>query len=193
MQKLIIVSGPAGSGKNTVCERLMENFPSVGRIVTSTSRAPRGAEQNGVDYNFFSRQEFEDLISKNAFYEYALVHGNYYGTLKRTLDEGFKSGKDLVLIIDVQGAHTWTGRIASENPDLKERMVSVFIMPPSIDELKKRLHTRGTEDEAQIARRMETAISEMKRAGEFDFVINSKTKDEDYAALREIYLKVKTL
>ncbi len=193
MQKLIIVSGPAGSGKNTVCERLMENFPSVGRIVTSTSRAPRGAEQNGVDYNFFSRQEFEDLISKNAFYEYALVHGNYYGTLKRTLDEGFKSGKDLVLIIDVQGAHTWTGRIASENPDLKERMVSVFIMPPSIDELKKRLHTRGTEDEAQIARRMETAISEMKRAGEFDFVINSKTKDEDYAALREIYLKVKAL
>ena len=142
MQKLIIVSGPAGSGKNTVCERLMENFPSVRRIITSTSRPPRGTEQDGIDYNFFSREEFEKLISENALYEYALVHGNYYGTLKSTIDDGFKTGSDLILIIDVQGAHTWMGRISDENPDLKSRIVSIFIMPPSIEELKKRLHTR---------------------------------------------------
>ncbi len=193
MQKLIIVSGPAGSGKNTVCERLMENFPSVRRIITSTSRPPRGTEQDGIDYNFFSREEFEKLISENALYEYALVHGNYYGTLKSTIDDGFKTGSDLILIIDVQGAHTWMGRISDENPDLKSRIVSIFIMPPSIEELKKRLHTRGTEDESQIERRMHTAMDEMKRADEFDFVINSKSKDEDYAALKDIYLKVKSL
>ncbi len=188
--KLIVVSGPAGSGKNTVCERLMAKYPNVERVVTSTSRPPRGTEQNGIDYNFFPREEFERLISQNAFYEWAKVHDNYYGTLKSTVLGRLNSGKDLILIIDVQGAKAWI-KIAKEDAEIRRRLTTVFIMPSGIEELKARLRTRATDSDTDIARRMKTAEEEMGQLEFFDRVIDSKTKDEDFNALEKIYLEKK--
>ena len=187
---LLIISGPAGSGKNTVAERLMSEFPGVKRVVTSTSRPPRGRELDGIDYNFLSTEEFARNIELGNFYEYAKVHDRYYGTPKKSITDAFAKGGDLVLIIDVQGAKTWK-KIAEENPELSENLITVFIAPPSIEELRSRLRGRGTESEDEIERRMKTAENELQQADSFDFLINSKSRDEDYAALGKIYLDAK--
>lgn len=187
---ILIISGPAGSGKNTVAERLISEFGNVKRIITSTSRPPRGAEIDGVDYHFLSPEAFEKAIANGEFYEYAKVHDRYYGTSKKAVHDSLASGNDLVLIIDVQGADTWR-KIASQNPEIAERLTSVFVAPDSIAELRKRLVGRATESEADIDRRMKTAVDEFKQADKFDRRIESKTKDEDYAALKKIYLELK--
>lgn len=187
----IIVSGPAGSGKNTVAERLIADFPQqISRVTTSTSRPPRGEEKEGVDYYFLSASAFESAIERGDFYEYAKVHDRYYGTSKAAVKKLADAGKDLIFIIDVQGARTWR-KIAEKDPYLKERMISIFIRPRSVDELRSRLRGRATESEADIERRMQTAIEEFKHADEFDYVIDSDTKDDDYAAFKKIYLERK--
>ncbi len=187
---ILIISGPAGSGKNTVAERLISEFENVKRVITSTSRPPRGAEIDGVDYHFLSPEAFEKAIANGEFYEYAKVHDRYYGTSKKAVHGSLAAGNDLILIIDVQGADTWR-KIASQNPEIAERLTSVFVAPDSIEELRKRLVGRATESEADIDRRMKTAVDEFKQADKFDRRIESKTKDEDYAALKKIYLELK--
>lgn len=187
---MLIISGPAGSGKNTVAERLMAEFPNVERVITSTSRQPRGQEKNGIDYHFLSVEDFESGIKSGEFLEYAKVHDRYYGTSKSAIETPISKGKDVILIIDVQGAETWKN-IAKENAALGKRITSVFVAPDSIDELRKRLKGRATESEAEIDRRMETAVFEYTKADLFDKKINSKSRDEDYSALREIYLSAK--
>ena len=187
---ILIISGPAGSGKNTVAERLISEFGNVKRVITSTSRPPRGAEIDGVDYHFLSPEAFEKAIANGEFYEYAKVHDRYYGTSKKAVHDSLAAGNDLILIIDVQGADTWR-KIASQNPEISERLTSVFVAPDSIAELRKRLVGRATETEADIDRRMKTAVDEFKQADKFDRRIESKTKDEDYAALKKIYLELK--
>ncbi len=187
---ILIISGPAGSGKNTVAERLISEFGNVKRVITSTSRPPRGAEIDGVDYHFLSPETFEKAIANGEFYEYAKVHDRYYGTSKKAVHDSLAAGNDLILIIDVQGADTWR-KIAAQNPEIAERLTSVFVAPDSIAELRKRLVGRATESEADIDRRMKTAVDEFKQADKFDRRIESKTKDEDYAALKKIYLELK--
>ena len=187
---MLIISGPAGSGKNTVAERLMSEFPNIERVITSTSRQPRGQEKNGIDYHFLSVEDFESGIKSGEFLEYAKVHDRYYGTSKSAIETPISNGKDVILIIDVQGAETWKN-IAKENAALGKRITSVFVAPDSIDELRKRLKGRATESEAEIDRRMETAVFEYTKADLFDKKINSKSRDEDYSALREIYLSAK--
>lgn len=187
---MLIISGPAGSGKNTVAERLMSEFPNIERVITSTSRQPRGQEKNGIDYHFLSVEDFESGIRSGEFLEYAKVHDRYYGTSKSAIETPISKGKDVILIIDVQGAETWKN-IAKENAALGKRITSVFVAPDSIDELRKRLKGRATESEAEIDRRMETAVFEYTKADLFDKKINSKSRDEDYSALREIYLSAK--
>lgn len=187
---ILIISGPAGSGKNTVAERLISEFGNVKRVITSTSRPPRGAEVDGVDYHFLSPEAFEKAIANGEFYEYAKVHDRYYGTSKKAVHDSLAAGNDLILIIDVQGADTWR-KIASQNPEIADRLTSVFVAPDSIDELRKRLVGRATESESDIDRRMKTAVDEFKQADKFDRRIESKTKDEDYAALKKIYLELK--
>lgn len=187
---ILIISGPAGSGKNTVAERLISEFGNVKRVITSTSRPPRGAEVDGVDYHFLSPEAFEKAIANGEFYEYAKVHDRYYGTSKKAIHDSLAAGNDLILIIDVQGADTWR-KIAAQNPEIAEKLTSVFVAPDSIDELRKRLIGRATESESDIDRRMKTAVDEFKQADKFDRRIESKTKDEDYAALKKIYLELK--
>lgn len=187
---ILIISGPAGSGKNTVAERLISEFGNVKRVITSTSRPPRGAEIDAVDYHFLSPEAFEKAIANGEFYEYAKVHDRYYGTSKKAVHDSLAAGNDLILIIDVQGADTWR-KIAAQNPEIAERLTSVFVAPDSIAELRKRLVGRATETEADIDRRMKTAVDEFRQADKFDRRIESKTKDEDYAALKKIYLELK--
>tara|TARA_A100001015_G_scaffold50399_1_gene55570 strand:+ start:78 stop:725 length:648 start_codon:yes stop_codon:yes gene_type:complete len=184
--RLLIVSGPAGSGKTTVCNRLLEVSPKLERVITATTRAPRGDEQDGLDYYFLNAADFEERIGRDAFYEYARVHGNHYGTLKSEVQEKLLSGMDLLLNIDVQGAASFR-QTADQDPLLKGRIATVFIMPPSREELEKRLRGRGTDTEDEVRRRLHVAEEEMKQAQLYDYILMSADKDADFHQLLAIY------
>lgn len=187
---LLIVSGPAGSGKTTLCDRMLTEVPGVERVITSTTRSPRAGEEHGRDYYFFPMEEFIRRRDAGEFYEYALVHGRYYGTLKSEIDGKLKARRDLLLNIDVQGAASFR-EAAKENAVLAESLVTVFIQPESLDQLRERLGGRGSDDAEEIARRLRTAEQELLQASTYDHVIVSGTRDEDYAALLEIYRREK--
>ncbi|MBC8189162.1 MAG: guanylate kinase [Puniceicoccaceae bacterium] len=187
---LFIVSGPAGSGKTTLCERMLAELPEVQRIVTSTTRAPRPGEVDTVDYYFFDHETFEAKVQAGEFYEHAHVHSNRYGTLKSEVQDKLAQGIDLLLNIDVQGAATFRS-VAQEDPLLKGKDVSIFIMPPDVAELERRLRGRGTDAEDEVKRRMRVALEEMKQAELYDHIILSGSRDEDFAALKAIYENAK--
>jgi len=189
--KLIIVSGPAGSGKTTVCDRMLAEVPTVERVVTSTTRQPRGGEVDTVDYYFFDHDTFEAKVAAGEFYEYAHVHSNLYGTLKSEVQDKLAAGTDLLLNIDVQGAAQMR-ETSEKDPLLKGNVVTVFIMPPSIEELENRLRGRGTDAEDEVQRRMHVAIEEMRQSEFYDHTILSGTKDEDFATLAKIYRDTKS-
>jgi len=188
--KLIIVSGPAGSGKTTVCDRMLAEIPEVERVVTSTTRKPRGGETDKVDYYFFDHETFEAKIAAGEFYEHAHVHSNLYGTLKSEVQDKLAAGTDLLLNIDVQGAAQMR-ETANNDPLLKGNVITVFIMPPSTDELEARLRGRGTDAEDEVQRRMQVAIDEMQQSEHYDHIILSGSKDEDFEALKAIYREAK--
>ncbi len=183
---LLIVSGPAGSGKTTVCDRMLAEVPGIQRVVTSTTRAPRPGEQHRVDYYFFDQQTFDQKVAAGEFYEWARVHTNCYGTLKSEIQDKLAAGTDLLLNIDVQGAATFR-QAGREDPLLRGKVVTVFIMPPSMEELENRLRTRSTDDEAEIQRRLGVAREEVQQRGHYDHCILSGSRDEDFAALQTIY------
>ena len=183
---LIIVSGPAGSGKTTLCERMLAEEPALWRVVTSTTRKPRGNEKDHVDYYFFDHDTFEQKIADGHFYEYAHVHGNIYGTLKSEVQDKLAVGTDLLLNIDVQGAAQMR-EMAQSDPLLKGNVVTVFIMPRTLEELEQRLRGRATDDEEQIQRRMQVASTEMQQHELYDHTILSGSRGEDFAALEKIY------
>ncbi|MGZ0656956.1 guanylate kinase [Coraliomargarita sp. W4R53] len=183
---LIIVSGPAGSGKTTVCDRMLAEVPSVQRVVTSTTRQPRGSEIDSVDYHFFDHDTFQSKIEAGEFYEYAHVHSNLYGTLKSEVKDKLATGTDLLLNIDVQGAAQMR-ETAQNDPLLKGKVTTVFIMPPTIEELEARLRGRGTDAEDEVQRRMQVAAEEIQQAPHYDHTILSASRDEDFAALMAIY------
>ena len=187
---LFIVSGPAGSGKTTLCERMLAELSEVQRIVTSTTRAPRPGEVDTVDYYFFDHETFEAKVQAGEFYEHAHVHSNRYGTLKSEVQDKLAQGIDLLLNIDVQGAATFRS-VAQEDPLLKGKDVSIFIMPPDVAELERRLRGRGTDAEDEVKRRMRVALEEMKQAELYDHIILSGSRDEDFAALKAIYENAK--
>lgn len=187
---LIIVSGPAGSGKTTLCDRMLEELPQIERVVTSTTRQPRGGEVDTVDYYFFDHDTFKAKIEAGDFYEYAHVHNNLYGTLKSEVQDKLAAGTDLLLNIDVQGAAQMR-ETAQNDPLLKGKVVTVFIMPPSIEELEARLRGRGTDAEDEVQRRMRVAAEEMTHSPHYDHTILSGSREEDFAALRAIYENAK--
>jgi guanylate kinase len=177
--KLVIVSAPSGAGKTTLCQRLLGDFSELELSVSSTTRPPRGSERNGVDYHFTSQQEFERQVAAGRFAEWALVHGSYYGTSKTTIEQAFARGKSVLLEIDVQGA-------ASLRKVYPKECVSIFISPPSLEELERRLRARGTDSEETIQKRLKNARDEMARSGEYDHIVVNDTLEHAYEHLRDI-------
>jgi guanylate kinase len=183
---LIVISGPAGSGKTTLSKRMLVKEPSLHRVVTSTTRKPRKGEKDHIDYHFFDRPAFEAKIKANEFYEYAQVHNNLYGTLKSEVQDKLATGTDLLLVIDVQGANSLREK-AKTDEFLKKRLVTVFIMPSGLEELEQRLRKRAADDDDEIQRRLRVAVKEMKQYNLYDYCLHSKSRDEDFESLRAIY------
>jgi len=185
---LLVLAGPAGSGKSTLCDRLVSANMGFTRVVTSTTRAPREGEVNEVHYHFFTPEEFDAKIAAGEFLEWAWVHGKRrYGTLAASVLGPLLKGSDLVMSVDVQGVASLR-RIAAQNPFLKRVMTTVFIVV-DYERLLARMRERGKDDEQEIARRMATAEAELREASKFDHIIESKTRDEDFATLLEILRK----
>ena len=183
---LFIVSGPAGIGKTTVCDQMLKEIAGVERAVTSTTREPRRGEIDTVDYYFFDHDTFQAKIGAGAFYEYAQVHNQLYGTLKSEVQGKLAIGIDLLLNIDVQGAAQMR-ETAQNDPLLKGKVITIFSMPPTIEVLAARLRGHGTDAEDEIQRRMEVAVEEMQLSKHYDHKIVSATREEDLAALVAIY------
>lgn len=160
---LLVVSGPSGAGKGTICSMLREQLPNLGYSVSVTTRQPRTGEVDGVNYFFKTVDEVKEMIAKDELLEYAEVYGNYYGTPREYVMEQLKSGKDVLLEIDIQG----TLQVKKRFPE----GVFVFIVPPSLDELSARIYKRGTDSEDVIKRRLASAASELTYAAEYDYII----------------------
>jgi guanylate kinase len=167
-KKVIILTAPSGAGKTSITKFLLANYPQLAFSVSATTRAPRGAEQDGVDYHFISPAAFEGHIYQNDFLEYEMVYeGLYYGTLKSELDRIWALGKTPVLDIDVKGA------IAIQK-QLGERSLSIFILPPSIEVLKERLEKRNTESPEKVQMRLDKAAYEISFSNQFNAVVKNE-------------------
>jgi guanylate kinase len=180
MSGVYIISAPSGSGKSTLVDGVREIVPGLKFSISYTTRAHRGKEQNGREYFFVSRAEFEEMIRKDEFLEYASVFGNYYGTARRFLREAKEEEKDLLLDIDVQGA----AQIKHKIPEA----VSIFVLPPNRQELEKRLRTRSLDAEDVIHRRLVTASREIENYEKYDYILVNDRLDESIDALKSILL-----
>ncbi|HTZ00269.1 MAG TPA: guanylate kinase [Rhodocyclaceae bacterium] len=163
---LFVVSAPSGAGKTTLVKLLLEQDSRVRHSVSYTTRAPRAGEQDGREYHFVDVDAFTAMRERGEFLEWAQVHGNFYGTSRVWLEEQMAKGDDLLLEIDWQGA----AQVKKQFPEA----VGVFILPPSLAELERRLRARGTDSEEVIQRRLAAALGEMSHVGEFEFVIINK-------------------
>lgn len=175
--RLFVISGPSGAGKGTLLGRVREAYPELALTVSATTRPPRPGEVDGVAYHFMSDEEFDHHIQANDFLEWAQVHDHRYGTLKSEVDKRLGSNTSVALELDVQGAIN----VRKAYPDA----VLIFIEPPSFEELERRLRGRGTEDDAEIAIRLNTARSEMRQAGLYDVRIVNDDVERASAELLE--------
>lgn len=160
---LVVLSGPSGCGKNTIINKVMENNKNIWLSISCTSRAPRGEEKNGVNYYFLSRDEFEHEIENDEFLEYAEYSKNYYGTPKKYIKEHLDKGEDVILEIEIQGAL----KVKEKNKEA----VFIFILPPSMQELKRRLEARKTEDQEKIDMRFKRAYEEINEVSKYNYVV----------------------
>ena len=175
---LIVVSGPSGTGKGTLCERLLAEDPSLTFSVSATTRAPRSTEIEGVHYFFISDEKYDELLAQNAFLEHATVHAHRYGTLKSQVDELMAKGLNVVLDIDPQGAK----EVMRQRPDC----VSIFILPPSYEALRVRLHTRNTDDPVEINRRLGNAKGEIEQMHLYQYVVVNDDLDLAFQQMSSI-------
>lgn len=178
---VFVVSGPSGSGKDTVLKGLFAENPDILFSISSITRAMRPGEKEGEKYNFISREHFEDMIKNDMLLEHNLFVGNYYGTPRVPVEKAVSEGKDIIIEVDVNGA----AQIRKKLPEA----VTVFIMPPSFAELKRRLVGRGTESEVLIEKRLQSALDEIRRAEEYDYII---VNDDAATASQSLMSVIKT-
>jgi guanylate kinase len=178
---LLVVSSPSGAGKTTLCNRLRREFPKIGFSVSYTTRQPRPGETDGVEYHFVSSERFQEMAAADEFAEYAMVHGNMYGTSARQVSRALDEGRDILFDIDFQGGRQLRQRFGDE-------VVLVFILPPSLRELERRLRQRATDADDVIAQRLKVARSELAHYPEYDYLIVNDDLDRAYDSLRAVYM-----
>lgn len=178
MTNVFIISAPSGSGKSTLVRKLRERVANLEFSISYTTRKPRGVEQNGREYYFVAREDFERMISRDEFLEHAEVFGNYYGTARRFQEKAEKDGSDLLLDIDVQGA----AQIRRKIP----QAVSIFILPPNRSELEQRLRNRSQDAESVIQRRLDAATREIENYAKYDYILVNDRLDDSVAGLEAI-------
>lgn len=176
--RLFVISAPSGAGKSTLCRAVRRHFPAMRYSVSRTTRKPRPDEKDGVDYIFISKEAFEQGIKENRWAEWARVHDNYYGTSAEDINRGLDGGKDILLDIDVQGAR----QIVRRYPGA----VTIFIMPPSMEELKRRLEKRATDSAETISKRMRNAVEEINQRKQYRHIIVNDRLDESISKLCDI-------
>ena len=178
----LIISGPSGSGKDTILKKVFEKMPELKFSISTITRDMRPGEVEGEKYNFISREEFEDRLSRNMFLEHNVFVGNYYGTPREPVDFVLENGGEIIIEVDVNGA-------ANIRKNL-EKTVSIFIMPPSFEVLKARLSGRGTDSEEMVNKRLNEALAEIARADEYDYIVVNDKLDE---AVNDVITIIKNL
>ena len=169
---LILISGPSGTGKGTVCDLLRQKHPEISYSISATTRQPRPGEQDGVNYYFYTKEKFREMIDQGQLLEWAEVYGNFYGTTKQKVLDRLDAGEDILLEIDTQGALN-VMKVMPEG-------LFIFLLPPSLEELAARLKGRGTETEESLHRRLGAAVDEIKLATKYRYVVvNDKVEDAE--------------
>ncbi|MBX3514103.1 MAG: guanylate kinase [Xanthobacteraceae bacterium] len=176
---MFVLSSPSGAGKTTLTRLLVQKEENIELSISVTTRPRRPSEVEGVHYHFKSREEFERMRDQGELLEWAEVHGNYYGTPAKPVEKAIAKGKDILFDIDYQGTRQLYKKASSD-------VVSIFILPPSIAEMKKRIRRRAAEDEMTIKKRLETAKHELKRWGEYDYVVINDDLDAAFADIHSI-------
>ena len=180
---LLIISGLSGAGKGTICKRLIEKYPEFEISVSATDRAPRPGEVHGKEYFFLTTDEFEAKIARGELLEYARYVDHYYGTPKDWVEEQLALGKNVILEIELQGAF----QVREKMPETK----LFFILPPSMEELERRLRGRGTETEEQISQRLDRAMEEMEYVDQYDYVIVNEEVEKSVDMLYDMVQRIK--
>jgi len=175
---LLVVSGPSGAGKGTICKEVLLKNKDINLSVSATTRNPREGEVDGVNYFFLSKEKFTEMIENNELLEHAQIYGNYYGTPKSAIMEKLENGQDVILEIEMQGA--------KQVKEFYPQGVFIFVLPPSLKELNSRLVGRGTETEEEIEGRFSCAFEEIKRIDDYDYFIVNKDVDLSVKELEEI-------
>lgn len=176
---LLVVSAPSGTGKTTLCHRLLDEFEGISFSVSYTTRPLRGGEQDGVDYHFVDGSTFDQMVQQDQLAEWAHVFGNRYGTARATVEQHLAAGEDLIFDIDYQGGNQLIERYAET--------VAVFVLPPSLAELERRLRSRGTDSEEAVSRRLRDGLQEIEHFQDYHYLVVNDDLDRAYDDLRAIY------
>jgi len=181
--KIIIIVAPSGTGKSTLIKKIKSDFPQISESVSYTTRKVRAGEKHGTHYFFIEEKEFLERRGRDEFLEWAQVHANYYGTSKEFVEKNIQEGKVLLFDLDVQGTDSF-------KTFFKDKAKAIFIAPPSIDELEKRLRDRGTESPEAIDIRIRNAKKEILRKGDYDYCVVNEDLDRAYIDLKNVVLEI---